>query len=88
VYRLGVAANYAAERTMVIGTGAGSSAAGYAALEADINTAIASDQAVFRSAATAGADALHPLAPVVIVASLLMVLGCAWGFSRRLAEYR
>ncbi len=33
VYRLGVAASYAAERTMVIGTGAGSSAAGYAALE-------------------------------------------------------
>jgi hypothetical protein len=88
VYRLGVAASYAAERTMIIGTGAGSSAAGYDALERDITQAIASDQATFRSAATAGADALDPLEPVVIAASLLMALGCIWGFNRRLAEYR
>jgi hypothetical protein len=88
VYRLGVTANYAAERSIVIGTGDGSSAAGYAALEDDITQAITSDQAVFRSAATAGADALDPLEPIVIVASLLMAFGCAWGFSRRLAEYR
>jgi hypothetical protein len=88
VYRLGVTANYAAERSIVIGTGGGSSAAGYAALEGDITQAITSDQAVFRSAATAGADALDPLEPIVIVASLLMAFGCAWGFSRRLAEYR
>ena len=76
VYRLGVTANYAAERTMAIGTG-GSSAAGYAALEGDITQAITNDQAVFRSAATAGADALDPLEPVMIVASLLMAFGCA-----------
>lgn len=88
VYRLGVAANYAAERTMVIGTGAGSSAAGYAALESDITAAISDDQATFRSAATAGARALDPVEPVVIVTSLLMALGCAWAFNRRLAEYR
>jgi hypothetical protein len=88
VYRLGVAASYATERTTVIGTGTGSSAAGYSALESDISQAIADDQAVFRSAATAGAQALGPLEPVVIVASLLMALGCAWGLSRRLAEYR
>jgi hypothetical protein len=87
VYRLGVAANYAAERDMVIGTGAGSSAAGYTALESDITQAIAADQATFRSAATAGASGLSPLEPVVIVASLLMALGCAWGLSRRLTEY-
>jgi hypothetical protein len=87
VYRLGVAANYAAERTMVIG-GAGSSAAGYAALERDISRAIADDQAVFRSAATAGAHVLNPLEPVVIAASLLMALGCLWALTRRLAEYR
>jgi hypothetical protein len=86
VYRLGVAANYAHERTMVIGTGG--SAAGYTALENDITEAISADEAVFQSAATAGGHALDPLLPVVIVASLLMALGCAWGFSRRLAEYR
>ncbi|MBV9450017.1 MAG: hypothetical protein JO345_29435 [Streptosporangiaceae bacterium] len=88
VYRLGVAANYGAERNMVIGTGSGSSAAGYAALENDITQAINDDQAVFRSAATAGANVLNPLEPVVIAASLLMAVACVWGFSRRLAEYR
>jgi hypothetical protein len=88
VYRLGAAANYAAERAMVIGTGGGSSAAGYTALEGDITQAIAADQAVFRSAATAGAGALGSLEPAVIVTSLLMALGCIWAFSRRLAEYR
>ena len=88
VYNLDKAADYAAERTMVIGTSASSSAAGYQALEHDINQAITDDQATFESAATSGASALSPLEPVVIVASLLMALGCAWGFSRRLAEYR
>jgi hypothetical protein len=88
VYRLGVAANYAAGRTMVIAAGSGSSATGYAALEADITQAIASDQAVFRSAATAGAGVLDPLAPVVIGVSAAMALGCGWGLTRRLAEYR
>jgi len=88
VYRLGAAADYAAEQNMAIGAGASSSAAGYALLENDITQAIADDQAVFRSAATAGANALDPLEPVLIVASLLMALGCARGLSRRLAEYR
>jgi hypothetical protein len=88
VYRLGVAANYAAERTMVIGTGAGSSAAGYSALENDISLAINDDQTVFHSGASAGANALDSLEPVVIAASLLMAVGCIWGFRRRLAEYR
>jgi hypothetical protein len=88
VYHLGVAANYAGERAMVIGTGGGSSATGYAALEGDITQAITRDQAVFRSAATVGAGALGPLAPVVIGASAAMALGCVWGLNRRLAEYR
>jgi hypothetical protein len=87
-YRLGVAANYAAERTMVIGTGPGSSAAGFAAVEDAIANAITGDQAVFQSAATTGAGALSPLLPTVIVASRLMALACFWGFTRRLAEYR
>ena len=65
VYRLGVAANYAAERTMVIGTGVGSPAAGYAAVEGDITAAITDDQAVFRSAATAGAHSPDPRYPEV-----------------------
>ena len=85
VYALGAKADYAAERTAVI---TGSSAAGYTALERDITQAITADEATFGSAATEGSHALNPMEPVVIVASLLMALGCAWGFSRRLAEYR
>ena len=88
VYQLGAVASYAGERDKVIGTGAGSTAAGYTALENDITTAITDDQATFQSAATAGANALDPLEPVVIVVSLLMALGCVWGLNRRLAEYR
>ena len=85
VYTLGAKADYAAERTAVI---TGSSAAGYTALEGDITQAITADEATFGSAANQGSRALDPMEPVVIVASLLMALGCAWGFSRRLAEYR
>ena len=85
VYTLGAKADYAAERTAVI---TGSSAAGYTALEGDITQAITADEATFGSAANQGSRALDPMEPVVIVASLLMALGCAWGISRRLAEYR
>jgi hypothetical protein len=84
VYSLGTAANYVGERKAVI-TG---TAPGYTALESDINGAIAADETVFTSAATAGQQALDPIEAVVIVASLLMAIGCGWAFSRRLAEYR
>ncbi|HMD95662.1 MAG TPA: hypothetical protein VKG80_23765 [Trebonia sp.] len=88
VYSLGTESNYAGERNNVIGTGPGSSAAGYTALENDITGAIADDQESFKSAATAGANALDPLEPVVIAVALLMALACVWGLNRRLAEYR
>jgi hypothetical protein len=88
VYRLGTASDYAAERNLVVGTGSGSTAAGYTALEADLTGAIGADQAVFESGATTGAHALDPLAGVVIAASLLMAVCCGWAVSRRLAEYR
>jgi 3D (Asp-Asp-Asp) domain-containing protein len=84
VYRLSTAANYAAERSLVVG----GTAAGYTALEGDMSQAIAADQAVFDSGATAGARALDPLEGVVIAASLLMAVSCGWAVSRRLAEYR
>lgn len=88
VYNLGQQANYAAERTSVIATGSRGTASGYDTLEARIGAAINTDQAVFQDAASAGAAALSPLAGVVIAGSLLMALCCAWGISRRLAEYR
>jgi hypothetical protein len=88
VYRLDVAASYARETQLVIGTGAGSSAAGFQRLERDLGRAVAADQVTFRSAATAGAGAFGGLEAGIVVASLLMAAGCAWGLSRRLTEYR
>jgi hypothetical protein len=85
VYKLGAAADYAAERTMVTGSG---TSAGYDTLEGDVTAAINDDQSVFQSSATAGSGALSPLEPVVIAAAVLMALGCVWGLNRRLAEYR
>ncbi len=88
VYRLDSAAQYPAETQLVIGTGPGSSAAGFGRLETDLSQAIAADQATFRSGAAAGAGAFGGLEAGIIVASVLMAAGCAWGLSRRLAEYR
>jgi hypothetical protein len=88
VYRLDLAANYAAETQLVIGTNPGSSADGFRRLELNLNQAIAADQVVFSSDATAGAGAFGGLEAGIIAASLLMAAGCAWGLTRRLAEYR
>ena len=88
VYRLDLAAAYAAETKLVIGTGPVSSAAGYTQLESDISRAIAGDLGTFHSSATAGASAFGPLEDVVIVSALLMAGGSAWGLGRRLGEYR
>ena len=84
VYQLNTTSSYTAERSLIVG----STATEYTALEKDLTKAIAADQVVFDSAATAGANALDPLEGVVIAASLLMAAGCGWAVSRRLAEYR
>ena len=88
VYKLGASAQYQAERDMVIGTGPGSSVAGYNQLESDIAQALAASQQTFRSGANSGAGAFGPLEGVVIAASLLIAASSAWGLSRRIAEYR
>ena len=88
VFKLDLAASYAAETHLVIGTGPGSSSAGFARLESDIGRAIAADQVAFHQHASAGRGAFANLEAVVIVAALLMAAGSAWGLSRRLAEYR
>jgi hypothetical protein len=87
VYRLDLTAAYAAETNLVIGTGAGSAAAGFDQLENDISAAIASDNATFQTSAAAGAGAYGPLEGAVIAAALLMAVGCALGISRRIREY-
>ena len=53
-----------------------------------ISDGINADQAVFASDARSGRDAFTGLAVGMIVASLIMAAGCAWGLNRRLAEYR
>ena len=53
-----------------------------------LNDGINAHQAVFASSARGGRDAFTGLAVGMIVASLVMVAGCSWGLSRRLAEYR
>jgi hypothetical protein len=88
IYKLGVAANYKAERAMIIGTGATSSAVGYSRLYSDIGRALAASQQTFASRANSGAGAFGPLLGVVIAASLLMAAGAAWGVSKRISEYR
>jgi hypothetical protein len=57
-------------------------------LDDSLTRAIAADQAVFRSSAVAGRNAFTGLEVGVIVLALIMAAGCAWGVSRRLAEYR
>ena len=52
------------------------------------NALVAIATAVFAASARDGRDAFTGLAVGMIVASLLMVAGCTWGLSRRLAEYR
>jgi hypothetical protein len=88
VYQLGSKASYAAEQNLVVGSGTGSTAAGYTTLETELSGAIQTDQALFATGATAGERVLGPLAWVVIVASLLMAAACGWAVTRRLAEYR
>jgi hypothetical protein len=66
----------------------GQAAASFARLSADLSDGINAHQAVFASDARGGRDAFTGLAVGMIVASLIMVAGCAWGLNRRLGEYR
>ena len=66
----------------------GDAAASFAALSATLSHGIDASQAVFASSARGGRDDFTGLTEGMIVASLVMAVGCAWGLSRRLAEYR
>jgi hypothetical protein len=71
-----------------LGSGTGDAGTAFATLSKDFATGIAAGQATFASKASAGADAFTGLAAGVIAAALIMAVSCAWGLSRRLAEYR
>jgi len=64
------------------------SAGAFQAVEADLAGGITADRASFTAAASRGDGALSGLAAGMGIASLLMAAGCAWGLSRRIAEYR
>src|SRR5689334_9068365 len=66
----------------------GDAAATFARLSTTLSEGIDTHQAVFAASARSGRDSFTGLAVGMIVASLVMVAGCARGLSRRLAEYR
>ena len=66
----------------------GDAASSFRQLSQTLSEGVETHQAVFASSARSGRDAFTGLAIGMIVASLVMVAGCAWGLSRRLAEYR
>jgi hypothetical protein len=66
----------------------GDAATTFARLSTTLSEGIDTHQAVFAASARSGRDAFTGLAVGMIVASLVMVAGCVWGLSRRLAEYR
>jgi hypothetical protein len=80
--------DYGAETSLEIGSGPGTAGTLFSQLETHLTDAINTDQGVFAANAASGADALTGLEAGVIVLALLMAVGCAWGLSRRLAEYR
>ena len=88
LHALDVADNYTAETNLAIGTVPGSAATSFSTLHTDLNKAITADQSVFTANATSGQDAFNGLEIGIIVLAVIMALCCAWGLSRRLAEYR
>jgi hypothetical protein len=73
---------------LVTTPGPGHSDTLFTRLDSSLTAAITADQAVFRSNAVAGRGAFTGLEIGVIVLALIMAAGCAFGLSKRLAEYR
>jgi hypothetical protein len=69
-------------------SGPGTAGMLFGQLETDLGVAISADQGVFSANAATGADAFTGLEAGMIVLALVMAVGCAWGLSRRIAEYR
>jgi hypothetical protein len=80
--------NHAAAVASALGSAGGDAGGEFAALSRNLTSGISADQAAFAVSARAGESMYTGLETVVIVASLAMAAGCAWGLSRRLLEYR
>jgi hypothetical protein len=72
----------------VLSAQSGAAATTFGKLSATLTEGIGARQDVFASSARSGRDVFTGLAIGMVVAALVMVAGCAWGLSRRLAEYR
>jgi hypothetical protein len=72
----------------VLGTAPDTAGAAFGTLRADIAAATERDQAVFDSTARSASGAYTGLEAGLLAGALIMAVGCAWGVSRRLAEYR
>jgi hypothetical protein len=72
----------------VLGSTPDSARGAFVRLSADIAAGTTRDQAVFDTTARSASGAYAGLEPGLLVAALIMAAGCAWGISRRLAEYR
>jgi hypothetical protein len=81
-------ANHAAAVRSALGSGPTDAGTAFTNLSRDFASGIAAGQATFAANASAGANAFSGLEPGVIAAALVMAASCAWGLSRRLAEYR
>jgi hypothetical protein len=86
--KLDQAHDYGTETQLVIGAGQDWAGTRFVRLETDLDAAIRADQAVFADSAASGSGAFTGLVAGVAVLALAMAAGCAWGLSRRLAEYR
>ncbi|TVZ03228.1 hypothetical protein EAS64_22610 [Trebonia kvetii] len=72
----------------VLSTAPGTAGAAFVRLSSDISAASKLDQAVFDSTARSASGTYAGLAYGLAAGALIMAAGCAWGVSRRLAEYR
>jgi hypothetical protein len=78
----------AAVRSVLGTTGVGNAGFQYEQLAGGVSAAMDLDQKAFDTHAAASTRAFTLLVPGVILAALVMAVGCAWGLNRRLAEYR
>jgi hypothetical protein len=86
--QLDAAADYGAETQLEIGSGPGTAGTLFSQLESDLEAAINAGQTVFASNAAAGSGAFDGLEAGIITLAVIMAVGCGWGLTRRLAEYR
>jgi hypothetical protein len=80
--------SYPAAVTLALGKSPVDSGGGFVRLDSDLILGIRADQAYFQTAATAGQNDLAGLEAGMIALAVVTAIGCAWGISRRLAEYR